>query len=227
MKALYFALTVSLLAPACHTARIERSAQAAENAVVLPPPRTDGKTAVEKALKERRSLRNPAATPLTLDDVGQLCWAAQGITDDQGHRTASSAFAAYPLELYVMAGNVTGLAPGLYHYQPAKHSLSLIEAGDRRADFDAKAVGQGWVATAPAIFVLSGVVEKMTKMKERGVQFMYIEVGLAAQSFFLEATANGLGSTFVGGFRPPDARVALGLAMREEVLAVLPVGHRR
>jgi nitroreductase len=66
----------------------------------------------------------------------------------------------------------------------------------------------------------------MAKMKERAAQFMYTEVGLAAQGFFLEATAMGLGSTFVGGFKPAEARAVLGLAAGEESLAVLPVGHK-
>ncbi len=183
--------------------------------------------AVEKALKERRSLRTPAETPLTVQDVGQLCWAAQGVTDDHGHRTAPSALATYPLELYVIAGNVTGLGPGFYHYEPAKHALRLVTAGDKRAELESKAIGQGWADKAPAIFVVTGSVDKMAKMKERAAQFMYTEVGLAAQGFFLEATALGLGSTFVGGFKPAEARTVLGLARGEEVLAVLPVGHKR
>jgi SagB-type dehydrogenase family enzyme len=226
MKSRFFTLAIPMVVSACHAAPIERSAAAAESAAVLPAPRTDGKISVEKALKERRSLRNPAGTPLSVDEVGELCWAAQGVTDDHGHRTASSAFATYPLELYVLAGNVTGLGPGFYKYEPGKHALRLVSAGDKRADFEAKAIGQGWPAKAPAIFVISGTVDKMAKMKERAAQFMYTEVGLAAQGFFLEATAMGLGSTFVGGFKPPEARSVLGLPAGEEVLAVLPVGHK-
>jgi SagB-type dehydrogenase family enzyme len=226
MKSWVYALSLVMLACGHQAPAVERSAQAAENAVTLPPPRTDGTVAVEKALKERRSLRTPAETPLTVPDVGQLCWAAQGVTDDRGHRTAPSALATYPLELYVIAGNVTGLAAGFYHYEPAKHALRLVAAGDKRAEFETKAIGQGWAAKAPAIFVVSGSAAKMTKMRERAAQFMYTEVGLAAQGFFLEATALGLGSTFVGGFKPAEARAVLGLAAGEDVLAVLPVGHK-
>ena len=63
-------------------------------------------------------------------------------------------------------------------------------------------------------------------MKDRGAQFMWVEAGLAAQGFFLQATALELGSTYVGGFDPAAARTALDLAAGEEVLAVLPVGHK-
>jgi SagB-type dehydrogenase family enzyme len=194
--------------------------------IPLPAPKTDGKVSVEKALKERRSLRSPSETPLTIEEIGQLCWSAQGVTDDKGHRTAPSARATYPLELYVMAGAVTGMAPGLYHYEPASHSLKLLSAGDKRVDFMQKASGQAWISQAPAIFVISGNAGKQEKMKDRAADFINIEAGLASQGFFLQATAMGLGSTFVGGFKPPEARAVLGLPDSEEVLAVLPVGRK-
>jgi SagB-type dehydrogenase family enzyme len=194
--------------------------------LALPAPRTDGTVAVEKALAERRSLRTPAPAPLTVAEIGQLCWAAQGVTDAKGHRTAPSARAKYPLELYVLVGNVEGLAPGRYHYLPATHALELRAPGDPRAAFEAKAIGQGWSDKAPAVFVIAGVAGRMASMKERGAPFMWVEAGLAAENFFLQATALGLGSTYVGGFDPAAARSGLELPAEEEVLAVLPVGHK-
>jgi SagB-type dehydrogenase family enzyme len=201
--------------------------------VALPAPKTDGKVSIEAALKQRRSVRSFAPTPLTLEEVGQLCWAAQGVTDDKGHRTAPSARATYPLELYVVAGAVTGLSPGLYRYEPARHSLQLVASGDKRADLDQKAVGQSWmpIAKAAAVFVISGNAEKTPggggpAARERGAHFMWVEAGLAAQGFFLEATALGLGSTYVGGFRPAETQAVLELPSSEEVLAILPVGRR-
>lgn len=200
--------------------------------VSLPAPKIDDKVSVRAALKQRRSVRSFAPAPLTLDDMSQLCWAAQGVTDEKGHRTAPSARAIYPLELYVAAGSVTGLSAGLYHYQPASHSLQLVTPGDKRPLLD-QAVGQSWnpIAQAPAVFVVSGNVAKMTNsedplVKERGAQFMWVEAGLASQGFFLEATAMGLGSVYTGGFRPKDMQAVLGLPSSEEVLAVLPVGRR-
>lgn len=194
--------------------------------ILLPAPRFEGKTSVEAALKERRSQREFAPTPLTLAEVGQLCWAAQGVTDDKGHRTASSAMARYPLELYLIAGTVTRLPAGLYHYVPASHTLKLLAEGDRRNEFDKKAVGQKaeQVAKAPATLVVTGNVKKMSG--DRASQYMWVEAGLAAQGFFLEATSLGLGSVYVGGFKPSEAHALLGLPDTEEVLAVLPVGKK-
>jgi SagB-type dehydrogenase family enzyme len=204
---------------------------APEATVALPAPRLDGRVSVEAALRQRRSLRSFAPLPLSLEEVGQLCWAAQGVTDDKGHRTAPSARATYPLEVLVAAGNVTGLPAGLYRYLPARHALRLVAPGDPRQDLDRRAVGQGWVPGAPVVVVLTGTLGRMTTsedaaVRERSAHFMWVEAGLAAQGFFLEATALGLGSTYVGGFRPGEARAVLGLPATEEVLAILPVGRR-
>jgi len=194
--------------------------------VSLPKAKTRGAVSVETALSQRRSFRNPTATPLSLAEVGQLCWAAQGVTDEKGHRTAPSAHAAYPLQIYVLAGGVRDLPAGLYRYLPGSHALELVRPGDGRADFVRRGVGQAWVEKAPVVFVITGTIAKMSGMGDRGPQFMAIEAGLAAQGFFLQAQALELGSTFVGGFRPAEAREALQLPAGEEVLGVLPVGHK-
>jgi len=222
-------LVIALVLVLCVPAGPIRAAgeAAAPASVALPAPQTDGKVAIEKALATRRSVRSIAPTPLSLVVAGQLCWAAQGITDDTGHRTAPSARAVYPLGLYVIAGAVEGLAPGVYRYVPAGHALQRLQGGDLRADFVTKAVGQAWSEKAPAIFVITGQAEKMGAMRDRGVPFMWVEAGLASQGFFLQATALGLGSTYVGGFDPAAAQKALGLPATEEVLAVLPVGHKQ
>jgi SagB-type dehydrogenase family enzyme len=199
--------------------------------VSLPAPRTAGEMSVEQALATRRSQRGMADRPLTLAELGQLCWAAQGVTDAKGHRTAPSAMATYPLDVYVIADTVTDLAAGIYHYDPAGHALTSHAGSTAAAPlsdaFVKQVVGQTWIATAPAILVITGTVSRMgERFVERRRDFMCMEAGLAAQGFFLEATALGMGSTFVGGFAPQAARDFLALPEGEEVLAVLPVGAR-
>ncbi len=223
MKSRHLVILLCLLATA---SLVRADDPATPSPTALPAPQKDGKFAVEKALAERRSLRAPAPSPLTMAEIGQLCWATQGVTDAKGHRTAPSARAAYPLELYVIAGAVDGLPAGLYRYVPSTHTLELRTPGDQRATFEAKAIGQGWSDKAPAVFVITGTASKMASMKERGTPFMWVEAGLAAENFFLQATALGLGSTYVGGFDPAAARSTLGLPAGEEVLAVLPVGRK-
>ena len=96
----------------------------------LPSPNTDGGISLEKALRERRSIRSMKTDSLTLENVSQLLWSAQGVTDGMGHRTAGSAFESYPLEVYVLAGNVTNLTAGVYHYLPGNHSLDQLTSSD-------------------------------------------------------------------------------------------------
>lgn len=194
--------------------------------VALPAPATRGTVSVEAALHQRRSLRDPSPAPLSLAEVGQLCWAAQGVTDEKGHRTAPSAHAAYPLQLYVLAGAVRDLPAGTYRYLPAGHALEPITTGDRRAELVPRALGQGWIARAPAVFVVAAVTARVRGMGDRGPRWTEIEAGLAAQGLFLEAEALGLGGTFVGSFQDREVRQALGLPEGEEVLGLLPVGRR-
>jgi hypothetical protein len=125
----------------------------ASKAIKLPEPRTDGGISVEKALEERRSIRSFGKEGLTLDEVSQLLWAAQGVTDDKGHRTAPSAMARYPLQVYLLASNVTDLPSGVYHYSPQGHNLTVITQGRIDEYYNATAGFEAWIKTAPAIFV--------------------------------------------------------------------------
>jgi len=201
------------------------ASRAGEPPVSLPEPKIEGQVSVEAALKRRRSIRTYAASPLTLEDIGQLSWAAQGQNDpDSFLRTAPSAHGAYPLELYVAVGTVTGLATGLYHYSSDSHALELVVRRDVRPDLHHAVMQmQNHIDTAPAVFVLSGDI---SKEKERALEWMWAEAGCAAQGFFLQATARGLGSVFIGSFDAKQARELLGLPSALEVLAVLPVGKR-
>lgn len=193
----------------------------------LPVPRFEGGLAVEKTLQARRSQRAFSDQSLTLAEVGQLCWAAQGITDDKGHRTAPSAMATYPLELYVLATRVVGLPTGLYRYIPAQHELALLKPGLTSTDLANQAAKQEWIRKAPAVFVLTGVAERANRKKtSKGERFVWVEAGLAAENFFLQAVSLGLGGTYVGGFDDEGLKKFLALPAGEEPLAVLPVGRK-
>jgi SagB-type dehydrogenase family enzyme len=194
----------------------------------LPDVKRDGEVAVERALGLRRSVREFSPEPLSLAAVAQLLWAAQGITDPEGFRTAPSAGALYPLEVYLVAGAVEGLGAGIYRYEPRRHRLSLASAGDPRADVAKAALDQAWVAEAPAIVVLAAVYERTArKYRERTARYVHIEAGHAAQNVYLQATALGLGTTLVGAFRDPELIRVLGLPANAKPVALLPVGKPR
>lgn len=181
---------------------------------------------LEELLQQRRSIREYGDAPLTRDEVMKLLWAGQGITSDRGFRTAPSAGALYPLELYVVAGNVDNLAPGVYKYNPAKDELTLVKQGDVRASLAAASLGQGSVADGAIDIVMAAVYER-TKVKygARGERYVHIEVGHAAQSICLQATALGLGLVTIGAFDDAEVAKIVGMSQDESPLYVLPVGR--
>ena len=194
----------------------------------LPEPRRDGAYPLERALQERRSVREFAKVPLRLEELAQLLWAAQGQVAPAGHRTAPSAGALYPLELFAVAGNVQDLAAGVYRYQPSLHRLAPIKEGDRRKQLVEAAWGQRWIAQAPAILVIAAVERRTTaKYGARGVRYVHMEAGHAAQNILLQAVALGLGATVVGAFGDAEVKAAAALPEDAQPLYLVPVGRPR
>lgn len=195
--------------------------------IVLPAPMLAGDFSVEQALQQRRSRREFANAGLTLAEVGQLLWAAQGVTlAAQGLRTAPSAGATYPLELLLVAGRVEGLEAGIYRYRPAEHALTLVRPGDRRADLARAGLGQAVVERAPATLAFAAVPERTTRRYgPRGERFIAMEVGHASQNVYLQAEALGLSTVAVGALGEEAAHGVLGLERDEVALYLMPVGR--
>jgi SagB-type dehydrogenase family enzyme len=194
-------------------------------ALVLPPPERSGGTALSEALARRRSLRRSGAGALDLASAGQLLWAAQGVTCADGLRTAPSAGARFPLRLHLVAGEVTGLAAGVYGYLPREHGLRAERPEEVRGELAGAALGQAWVAAAPAVLVVAALYGHTTgRYGERGVRYVHMEAGHAAQNVLLQATALGLAAVPVGAFDDLRVRELLRLADQEVPLYLLPVG---
>jgi SagB-type dehydrogenase family enzyme len=194
----------------------------------LPEPVQDGKTSIEKAIRNRRSVRSFRDSPLTLAQVSQLLWAAQGITSQQGLRAAPSAGALYPLEIYLVAGNVDALPDGVYHYRPMNHEVVRVMAGDRRSELCAAALGQPSVRNAAAVIVIAAVYERTTvKYGARGIQYVHMETGHAAQNVSLQAVPLNLGTVIVGAFQDAEVRKVLKMPAGDQPLYIMPVGRIR
>lgn len=223
------ALAALLLAVGCRAAAPKGAptpfAQVSGAPIQLPPPQTEGGVSVEEALRQRRSVRSYSDAPLTLAEAGQLLWAAQGITGAQGFRTAPSAGALYPLEVYLLAEHVQGLGPGAYRYRPESHDLLPIADGRKGSQLQAAALGQAAVGDAPAVLVLTAVYARtMGKYGERGIRYVHMEAGHAAQNIYLQAEALGLGTVTIGAFHDDQVKDVLGLPDNEEPLYLMPVG---
>jgi SagB-type dehydrogenase family enzyme len=197
-----------------------------EPEIALPPPLLDGTMSVERALHERRSIRTYRDAPLTLDELSQLLWAAQGITHPAGWRTAASAGGLYPLELLAVAGQIDGLEAGVYRYSPQHHNLTLIRAGDQRAALSEAALGQESVAEGAVVLALAGVYERTSgRYGQRAQQYVHMEVGIASQNIHLQAVSLGLGTVFIGAFHDERVQTILGLAADEQPLCLMPIGR--
>jgi SagB-type dehydrogenase family enzyme len=191
----------------------------------LPPPNFKGNISVEEALKKRRSQRNYKPVPLSLKELSQILWATDGKTSDWGGRTAPSAGATYPLEIYVIVGDVEGLKPALYYYEIDTHSLKLIKEGDLRIELSKAALNQSSIKTAPIVVVISGIFERTTgRYGKRGERYVYMEVGHCGQNIHLQAEALGLGTVMIGAFE--DEKVKKVLGIKEEIFYLCPVGRK-
>jgi SagB-type dehydrogenase family enzyme len=189
----------------------------------LPEPRGLNQISLEEALRQRRSIRAFSSAPLTLEEIGQLLWAAQGITEKQeGLRTAPSAGALYPLEMYVV------MEWGIYHYLPHQHELTRTRENDLRREIWRAALRQESVREAPVVFVIAAVSERTTwKYGERGWRYVYMEAGHVAQNLLLQATALGLGAVSIGAFHDEKVEKFLKLPANQRALYILPVGRPR
>lgn len=196
--------------------------------IVLPEPMHDSDTSVEEALLARRSIRDYSEEALTLKQVGQLLWSAQGITSPGGKRTAPSAGALYALEVYAVIGNVEGVTPGVYKYRPDLHELVKVLDGDQRKALSQAALGQSSVSQGAIDIVITAVYERITrKYGERGIRFVHLEAGHAAQNICLQAVTLKLGTVTVGAFDDDGVKQVLRLPDDEVPMYIMPVGKTK
>lgn len=192
--------------------------------IKLPSPVFSSRTSIEEALEKRRSIRVYKNEPLTLREVSQLLWAAQGITSKNGFRTAPSAGALYPLEIYLVVGTVETLSPGLYQYLPTKHSLQKLKNGDMRTLLSKASIDQASVKLAAADIVITALFSRtIKKYGDKGKRFVLLEVGHAAENIYLQSVSLNLGTVSIGAFDVNEVRNILNIK-EEEPLYIMPIG---
>jgi SagB-type dehydrogenase family enzyme len=190
--------------------------------VSLPEPDLQGSMPLEQAISGRRSRRSFSRDALSLEQIGQLLWSAEGITSPEGLRAAPSAGAMYPLEVYLAC------AQGLFRYVPHDHALMKKSGDDPRAALASAALGQDFITQAAVCVIFTAVYERTTgRYKERGRRYVHMDAGYAAENVHLQAEALGLGSVSVGAFDDDAVARLLGLPRGEEPLLIIPVGRVR
>jgi len=187
--------------------------------VKLPAPRKKGEISIEETLEKRRSERGFAPKELSWEQISQLLWSAQGMVE-RGRRTAPSAGATYPLEVYLVTSK------GVYHYRPESHELEPTLEGDVRSQLCRACLNQEWIEEAPVSIVIAAVYERTGRgYGPRGGRYVHIEVGHAAQNVHLQAVALGLGSVPVGAFRDEQVQRVLSLPENHQPVYIISVGH--
>jgi len=198
-----------------------------QGTIRLPEPSLQGEASLEAVLLRRVSRRNFSVGAISLGDLGQLLWAAQGQASDArsgATRTAPSAGATHPLQIYVVVGNVEDLQVGIYLYQQRDHSLVMVAAGHFESELAAVALGQGFLARAAVNLVLTADYGLTTgRYGERGRRYVYMEVGHATQNILLQSEALRLGAVAVGAFY--DERLVSLLETETAPLMIVPIGR--
>ena len=190
--------------------------------ITLPEPNKSGSMPLEQAIAVRRSRRHFLQKSLTLEQIGQLAWAAQGQDESSKYRTTPSAGATYPLELFVITDE------GMFRYLPAKHSLEKLADKDLRTALASAAWGQEFIQAAPLTLVFVAEFTRTTgRYGKRGIRYVYMEAGHAAQNVHLQAEALGLGSVAVGAFDDNSVSKVLSLPRNLEPLYMVAVGYYR
>lgn len=195
----------------------------------LPQPKIDGAVSLESTIQSRRTTRSYTRKCLTLEQLSQLLWSAQGITGKRGFkRAAPSGGALYPMDIYAVVGKgcVQGIAPGVWHYNPRGNEVFRVSEEDRRQDLARASLSQMWMAEAPLNLVITVEYSRITsKYGDRGVRYAMIEAGHIGQNIFLQAEAMGLKAGIVGAFHDREITRMLETPRSHEPLLVMPVGY--
>jgi len=196
--------------------------------ILLPLPKLSGLVSVEQAIANRRSVREFSEQPLTIEQLSQLLWSVQGITDGKGFRAAPSAGATFPLEVFAVAGpfSVNNLPAGLFQYLPHEHGLRPLKSVDLRLKLIGVALGQQAIKQAPVSLVIAADYERTrSRYRNRAERYVHMEAGHAAQNLYLQAMALGLGTTAIGAFDESGVKELLVLPGNFDPVYILPVGQ--
>lgn len=192
--------------------------------IKLPKPEYRGMV-LEEVIERRRSVRNYSTEAISMAQLSQLLFAAQGVTArmyGQPLRSAPSAGALYPFEIYLVVNNVQDLQRGIYHYSVLDHALELVKAGDFRGQIIDAGMEQEMLGAAGVTFVLSAVFDRVRhKYGERGFRYVYMEAGHISQNVCLQVVSLRMGSVSVGAFLDEKVNQLIGVDGRKEAVIYL------
>ena len=219
-SAFFLLINLPIMVEAKEDGTMKTFIKATDKVIQLPKPQLRGGMSIEETLAKRESVRHFTSEELTLSEISQVLWASQGITRNWGGRTAPSAGALYPLELYL------ALKEGLFHYVPRNHQLSRLSDQNLIGDLASAALDQQCIRESPAVVIITGVFERIErKYGKRGERYVKVEAGHAAQNILLQSVSLGLGAVPVGAFYDNRIQKLLNIPENHEPLYLIPLGH--
>lgn len=201
------------------TAEDLQAAIAKGGVIKLNQPNLDKGMPLMTALKNRMTHRNISDKKLTLQQLSEVLWAADGVNRPDGKRTSPAAMAKYTVDIYVV------LPEGVYLYNVAKHELEPVAKGD----FRKQAGMQDFVYTAPVnlVYVLNlknwENLDRPVPKKKRDF-WIHCEVGFFVQNVYLYCASEGLG-TVVRGYIDENKFSKVIKVKPERVVLAQTIGH--
>ena len=193
---------------------------AADKVIRLPKPNLNRNSEVMEAFANRHSTREYAAKALTLTDLSDLLWAANGINrPEEGKRTAPSAMNKQDVDVYVV------LPEGTYLYDAKAHQLNLVAEGDHRG---AVAGGQAFVKSEPVSLLLVSDLSRLGDAKNTHTQLMgAVDAGIVSQNISIFCSAAKLATVPRASMDTAKLKSVLKLTDTQLPLMNHPVGYHK
>jgi len=189
--------------------------------IKLPKPLLEGNKSLEECIAERESVRTYQDKVVEIEKISQILWAAQGKKGQK--RTVPSAGATYPLEIYAVLKD-----KGYFHYNFKNHVLELVTEENICNDIAKESWNQRFIEEAYLNILICADYSRTTqRYGERGIRYVYMEVGHCAQNIHLEVIALGLVSVPIGAFQDQNIKKVMRLPPNIDPLYIIPIGYPR
>ncbi len=198
--------------------------------IILPKPDYKGRLSVEEAIYGRQSIRKYSKDPLSLREISQMLWSANGINIDGTTgptRSYPSAGGLYPLDIYLAVFNVKNLGKGLYKYIPEKNKLRITLRGDLKSALYEASYYQNMFGSAAEVIIYAYDYSILKRIYDkRGIErYAHMDIGHSAENVYLQAESLGIGTVAVGAFNDIEIEKILNIKDKE-ILYLLPIGKK-
>lgn len=188
------------------------------NPIELGPADFTRPGTVREALQERRSEREFRPDELALGHLSGVLWSAYGVNREEGKRTAPSAMALYPIDVYAVFPN------GIYLYAPDTHTLEPVVEGNFR---ELSGV-QDYVYTAPLNLLYIANMKRYTGSPLAPEMYLFLagtDAGHMSENVYLYCASQGLKTVVRAGAKVEELMRILMLDANHRFVLAQTVGY--